>query len=160
MVDDSLNSWETFFYLISKDRILLLVFWMISIFIIMVSYHIVTLCWTYNYMHFRVIFLCSSKCIYECQKWRPYWIVVAQENCASPITCGTEIVATLCRRLIEFLTRGSFETPMPDMLAVEWYYDEDCLDHNNGYISVPTQLLQKSCTATNLWAGFDTIFDK
>ena len=120
MVADILNPWKNT-YFISKNRIILLTFWLIYIFIIMVSYHIFTLCWPYNYIHFRVRFFCPSKYIYECQKWRPCWIALAWDNFDSPIACGTEILGTLCRRLMKFLTLGSFETPLPDMLAVDSY---------------------------------------
>ena len=61
---------------------------------------------------------------------------------------------------MDFLTRRSFETPLPDMLAEEWYYGDTGLDHIDDNTFVLTQLPQKKCTATNIWAGFDTIFDK
>ena len=52
-------------------------------------------------------------------------------NISAPITCGTDRVGVLCRRLIEFLTHGSFEKYLPETLTVEWYYGDTGLDHND-----------------------------
>ena len=39
-------------------------------------------------------------------------------NFAAHITCGTDRVGARCRRLGDFLTHGSFKTPLLDMLAL------------------------------------------
>ena len=134
--------------------------WLMSLFIIIVSYYIFNLFWPYNYTHFSIIYICLSKYIYRHQKWWPYWIAVAWDNFAAPITYGMDTVCALCRSLMDFLTRRSFKTPLPDMLKAEWYYGDTGLDHIDDNTFVLTQLPQKKCTATNIWAGFDTIFDK
>ena len=83
---------------------------------------------------------------------------VVWANFSSPITCGTERVGALFRRMVSFLTRESFQKSLPDMLAVGWYYSDTGLDHNYKDICVLTQLPRKSCTATKslkwLWQHF------
>ena len=85
-------------------------------------------------------------------------IDVDWEIFAAPIVCGTEILGSLCRRLMEFLTRSYLQTSLPDMLTLEWYYGEAGLDHNDKYICVITRLTQKRCTAKKsliwLWHHF------
>ena len=51
---------------------------------------------------------CPSEYIYKRQKWWPYWIAVAWADFAAPIGCCTERVGALYRRLMAFLTHGSF----------------------------------------------------
>ena len=88
---------------------------MTSIFIIMVSCHIFTLCWPYNYIHFSVTFLPNRN---------------ISTTVDARIACGTETVGALCRTMMYFLTHVSFKTTLPDMLVVDWYYGDAGLGHN------------------------------
>ena len=151
--------WKTFFYLIPNYGILLLTF----------AWCLYSLLWCHIIyslydIHITISILALDffpfKYIYGHQKWWPCWIAVAWADFTTPIACGTYRVGALCRRLMGFLTSGSLETPLPDMLAVKWYYVDTGLNHNDDSICIITQLPRKICTAKNLWAGFDTIFDK
>ena len=57
------------------------------------------------------------------------------------IACGTERVGELCRRLVVFLTCGTFERYLPD--------GDAGLEHNDQDICILMQLTQKNFTTTN-----------
>ena len=131
-----------------------------SLFIIMVSYHIFNLWWLYNCIHFRVRFL-PIKILLQTSK-----MITILNNCG----LGGFFCTHLLRHRESWTslhnTDGLFDTRVlrkywPYMLAVEWYYSDADLDHNGQDIYVLTQLSWKSCTAKkslrwlwhHLWQG-------